>query len=35
MQTIKEAATEFLSHKRIAVTGVSRNPAAHSSNAVY
>jgi predicted CoA-binding protein len=35
MQTIKEAATEFLSHKRIAVTGVSRNPRAHGSNAVY
>ena len=35
MATIKEAATEFLSRKRIAVTGVSRNPAAHSANAVY
>jgi predicted CoA-binding protein len=35
VQTIKEAATEFLSHKRIAVTGVSRNAAAHGSNAVY
>jgi hypothetical protein len=34
-QTIKEAATEFLAHKRIAVTGVSRNPGAHASNAVY
>jgi predicted CoA-binding protein len=35
MQTIKEAATEFLSHKRIAVTGVSRSPGTHGSNAVY
>ena len=35
MQTIKEAAREFLSHKRIAVTGVSRNPSSHGSNAVY
>ncbi|MEA2462028.1 MAG: uncharacterized protein QOH90_2205 [Actinomycetota bacterium] len=35
MQTIKEAANEFLAKKRIAVTGVSRNPANHGSNAVY
>ncbi len=35
MTTIKEAATEFLSHKRIAVTGVSRTPGSHGSNAVY
>src|ERR671910_1154061 len=35
MQTIKQAATEFLAHKRIAVTGVSRNAGAHGSNAVY
>lgn len=34
MQT-KQAATEFLAHKRIAVTGVSRNPQGHGSNAVY
>ena len=33
--TIKEAAEEFLSHKRIAVTGVSRDPATHGSNAIY
>ena len=26
MTTIKDAATEFLGHKRIAVTGVSRKP---------
>lgn len=32
---IKEAATDFLSAKRIAVTGVSRDPAGHGSNAVY
>jgi predicted CoA-binding protein len=35
MITIKEAATEFLAHKRIAVTGVSRNPQGHGSNAIY
>jgi predicted CoA-binding protein len=32
---IKEAASEFLSVKRIAVTGVSRNPESHGSNFVY
>jgi predicted CoA-binding protein len=35
MQTINEAADEFLSHKRVAVTGVSRTPASHGSNVVY
>ena len=35
MQTIKEAASEFLGKKRIAVTGVSRTPGSHGSNAVY
>lgn len=35
MQTIKEAASEFLAHKRVAVTGVSRTPASHGSNVVY
>jgi predicted CoA-binding protein len=35
MPTIKEAASEFLAHKRIAVTGVTRNPKGHGSNAVY
>ena len=35
MTTIKDAATEFLSHKRVAVTGVSRTPGSHGSNAVY
>lgn len=35
MPTIKEAATEFLASRRIAVTGVSRNPQGHGSNAVY
>ena len=34
MVTIKEAATEFLATKRIAVTGVSRNPQGHG-NVVY
>ena len=35
MLTIKEAASEFLAMKRIAVTGVSRNPEGHGSNVVY
>jgi predicted CoA-binding protein len=32
---VQEAASQFLAHKRIAVTGVSRTPAGHGSNAVY
>jgi predicted CoA-binding protein len=36
MQTIKEAASEFLATKRVAVTGVSRNrKSGHGSNTVY
>ena len=35
MATIKEATSEFLSHKRVAVTGVSRAPKNHGSNTVY
>jgi uncharacterized protein len=35
MATIDEAATAFLSHKRVAVTGVSRKPKNHGSNTVY
>jgi predicted CoA-binding protein len=35
MPTIKEAATDFLTNRRIAVTGVSRNPKGHGSNVVY
>jgi predicted CoA-binding protein len=35
MTTIKEAATEFLTAKRVAVTGVSRNAKGHGSNVVY
>src|SRR5262245_53378458 len=35
MPTMKEAASAFLAHKRIAVTGVSRKPAEHGSNAVF
>jgi len=35
MQSVKDAAAEFLAKKRIAVTGVSRTPASHGSNAVY
>ena len=32
---IKDAASEFLSHRRVAVTGVSRTPGNHGSNVVY
>jgi uncharacterized protein len=35
MTTISEAASEFLGHKRVAVTGVSRKPKNHGSNTVY
>jgi uncharacterized protein len=35
MQDIKEAATAFLANKRVAVTGVSREPKTHGSNSVY
>jgi predicted CoA-binding protein len=35
MQTIDEAAAAFLANKRVAVTGVSRSPETHGSNAVY
>ena len=35
MTKVKEAASEFLSHKRIAVTGVSRKPSSHGGNIVY
>ena len=35
MSTVKEAASNFLSSRRIAVTGVSRNPQGHGSNLVY
>src|SRR5207245_7663542 len=35
MLTVKEAASEFLAKKRIAVTGVSRTPQGHGSNVVY
>ena len=35
MQQIREAADEFLAQKRIAVTGVSREPKSHGSNTVY
>lgn len=31
----QQAAEEFLAHRRIAVTGVSRDPTNHGSNAVY
>jgi predicted CoA-binding protein len=35
MVRVKQAASEFLAHKRIAVTGVSRKPQGHGSNVVY
>lgn len=35
MPSIAQAASEFLANKRIAVTGVSRTPGTHGSNAVY
>jgi len=35
MQPIKQAATEFLAHKRIAVTGVARKADGHGANFVY
>jgi uncharacterized protein len=35
MQNITEAASEFLAHRRVAVTGVSRDPKNHGSNTVY
>ena len=35
MAKIKDAASEFLAHKRVAVTGVSRTPGSHGSNVVY
>jgi uncharacterized protein len=35
MESIKNAAAEFLSHTRVAVTGVSRTPGSHGSNVVY
>lgn len=35
MQKTKDAAEAFLANRRIAVTGVSRNPEGHGSNIVY
>src|SRR6266704_1625440 len=35
MQKIEQAASEFLASKRVAVTGVSRQPKGHGSNVVY
>jgi predicted CoA-binding protein len=35
MQKIKHAASEFLANKRVAVTGVSRQPKGHGGNVVY
>ena len=35
MTKIKDAASEFLASKRVAVTGVSRHPSNHGSNVVY
>jgi hypothetical protein len=35
MQKIKDAASEFLAQKRVAVTGVSRDSKDHGANVVY
>ena len=35
MQSIETAASAFLANRRVAVTGVSRRPKDHGSNAVY
>jgi predicted CoA-binding protein len=35
MVPVKQAASEFLAHKRVAVTGVSRSPKDHGANVVY
>jgi uncharacterized protein len=35
MQSINEAAEEFLASRRVAVTGVSRTPKTHGANNVY
>jgi uncharacterized protein len=35
MQSVNEAASEFLANKRVAVTGASRTPKTHGSNNVY
>ena len=35
MQSVNQAASEFLAKKRVAVTGVSRTPKTHGSNNVY
>lgn len=35
MTKVKDAASEFLDHKRVAVTGVSREGTSHGSNVVY
>ena len=35
MRAMKQAAAEFLAGQRVAVTGVSRKPQGHGSNAVY
>src|SRR3954447_13734887 len=35
MTSTRQAATTFLAHRRIAVTGVSRDPKGHGGNVVY
>jgi predicted CoA-binding protein len=35
MTAIKDAAADFLAHRRVAVTGVSRTPGSHGGNVVY
>jgi predicted CoA-binding protein len=35
MTAVGQVAAEFLSHKRVAVTGVSRTPKTHGANVIY
>ena len=35
MTAVADVANEFLSHKRVAVTGVSRTPKSHGGNVVF
>ncbi|WP_330474528.1 CoA-binding protein [Terrabacter sp. C0L_2] len=35
MQPIQDAAADFLTRRRVAVTGVSRDAGSHGSNAAY
>ena len=35
MTAVADVANEFLSHKRVAVTGVSRTPKTHGANVIF